>query len=204
MQTTKGPPPPPLPFALRPMQPDDIPAVMAIERRSFPSPWPEAAYRYELGNGTDSQFYVLYHLLPPSPMHNQLWRIKDQAVILGYMGARFHARSAHVSTIAVHRDWRGQGLGKYLLLTLLEIAAALQAPRATLEVRPSNWIAQRLYAQCGFVHSGTERFYYRDGEDAWLMVLEPLHGSTITHLRMLRQQVRERLVSLSAHCDVRR
>jgi ribosomal-protein-alanine N-acetyltransferase len=179
------------------MRVGDIPAVMEIERRSFPSPWPESAYRYELRYGATSQFYVLQ----PRESSPSTWRdrLRDALhrqgppPVLGYVGLRLHGGDAHISTIAVHPDWRGLGLGLLLLLTALEKALLCGALRMTLEVRPSNRVARRLYAKVGFVQTGCRRAYYRDGEDAWIMTLGPLKAADIDRLQDLKRAVEARL-----------
>lgn len=181
------------------MREADIPDVMAIERRSFPSPWPESAYRYELRYRKDSLFYVLQlgEEMPPAAG----WRDRLRGVlhrepsppILGYVGLRLRGDDAHISTIAVHPEWRGLGLGEFLLLEALERAFRLGMQRVTLEVRPSNRVAQRLYAKVGFVRTGVRPGYYRDGEDAWLMALAPLDEACAVRLRALRRRLETRL-----------
>lgn len=68
----------------------------------------------------------------------------------------------HVLNLAVHPDWRGRGLGKRLLGKVLELAVGEGARYATLEVRPSNYIAKRLYSSLGFEVVGMRKNYYRD------------------------------------------
>lgn len=81
---------------------------------------------------------------------------------------------AHISTLAVHPEWRGRGLGGLLLGGLLERAMAMGAQRATLEVRVSNHVAQGLYEKYGFDVVGLERRYYSDNnEDAYIMSTPP-------------------------------
>jgi ribosomal-protein-alanine N-acetyltransferase len=89
--------------------------------------------------------------------------------VIGYVGFRFQTTEAHISTIAVHPAWRGRGLGELLLLTAVEKALEMEMSKLSLEVRPSNTMAQRLYHKYGFRFTGVHRGYYRDGEDAWLM-----------------------------------
>lgn len=189
-----------LPFVLRPMREGDIRAVMEIERRSFPSPWPESAYRYELRHGSDSLFYVLE--LGPGGLSASPWRgwlrdvlqRREEPSLLGYVGLRFRDDDAHISTIAIHPDWRGRGLGEFLLLLALEKAIQRGARRATLEVRPSNLVARRLYTKVGFVQTGLRRAYYQDGEDACLMALQPLDDARVAHLQDLKGAIEARLM----------
>ncbi|MGD1996041.1 MAG: ribosomal protein S18-alanine N-acetyltransferase [Anaerolineae bacterium] len=182
--------PPVLPVLVRPMEVVDIQAVMDIERSSFPSPWPESAYHYELRYRSDSLFYVLQDRGGGSP-------------ILGYFGLRIGGYRAHVRTIAIHPDWRGQGLGKFLLLVALEKAIRRGVRRVTLEVRPSNSVAQRLYADLGFVRETIRPAYYRDEEDAWVMSLGPLDGADMARLRGLRRAAEARLVKGLSVCTGR-
>lgn len=189
-------------FVVRPMREEDLPATMEIERRSFQSPWPESAYRHELRYGVDSQFYVLQleGAARPAPWWRRAGgraRPASPSPILGYIGLRFHPGTAHIATFAIHPDWRGRGLGKYLLLVALEKAIAAGARTLTLEVRVSNRVAQKLYTDVGFQRIGLYRSYYRDGEDAWTMALGPLREEDIARLREMRRAVEARLEGLS-------
>jgi len=185
------------PFVIRPMQEQDIPAVMVIERRSFPSPWPESAYRYELRSRADSRFYVLQRRREPPPtawhgrLRNSSW--EEEPPLLGYMGLRFRGKTAHICTIAVHPRWRRRGTGRFLLLEALAEALRCGARRVTLEVRPSNLAALKLYTGVGFVQVGLRRAYYRDGEDGSVMALEPLDETFAARLRELRREAEARL-----------
>jgi ribosomal-protein-alanine N-acetyltransferase len=95
---------------------------------------------------------------------------------------------AHVTTIGVHPDERGNGLGELLLLQLFVEAAARGAEMLTLEVRVSNEAAQALYCKYGFTRQGIRRRYYSDnGEDAYIMwspnIREPEYVEQFDELR---------------------
>lgn len=190
----------PFPFLFRPMREEDIAEVMEIERHSFPTPWPESVYRHEIRYGTDSLFYVLQpqpHGEPsPTTWRDRLFGRRqrgDRPPVVGYVGIRFLPGEAHITTIAVHPQWRGRGLGKYILL--MAIRRALQHPVrfVTLEVRASNRAAQRLYTDLGFRVTGIQRGYYRDGEDAWLMRLGPLDEAETERLEGLLRETEARV-----------
>ena len=187
-----------LPFVARPMRESDIPTVMSIERLSFPTPWPEAAYYYELRFGANARFLVLQRQQEEPaqlPWYDRLrGRQPDPPALIGYVGVRLRDAAAHISTIAVHPDWRGQGVGKLILLISLEEASRHGAQRVTLEVRASNTVAQKLYAQVGFTQIGVRPAYYQDGEDGLTMLLEPLNEACLARLCNLRQMVEERLL----------
>ncbi len=198
-QSTNSQPTTPL-LLFRPMREGDIPELMEIERRSFRNPWPESVYRQELRYGTDSLYYVLQLQSGDSP-HTWWERLKgmwqsSRSPILAYIGMRFLSDEAHITTIAVHPEWRGRGLGKYVLLLAIEQALRYRARWITLEVRASNRVAQNLYTDLGFQFVGVHPRYYRDGEDAWKMRLGPLDEGQVLRLQELRRAIEERLRTL--------
>jgi ribosomal-protein-alanine N-acetyltransferase len=188
------------PFVIEPMRLDDVPQVMAVERESFPLPWPERAYRYELSQNQSSHYVVLRRVPePPSENRRQSlkwpWRRSRRAPILGYGGFWMIAGEAHISTIAVAPDWRRRGLGELLLWSMLIQATSLGAFEATLEVRASNHVAQNLYQKYGFEIVGARRRYYQDnGEDAWIMTINEFSGAAYqARLRQLGKMLKHRL-----------
>ena len=118
---------------------------------------------------------------------------RAESQVIGYVGLRLQGPGVHISTIAVHPDWRGKGLGELLLLTAMEKALELKGSTVTLEVRPSNRVAQRLYHKYGFRFKGVNRGYYRDGEDAWLMAVEVKREAYRARLADLRRTLEARL-----------
>jgi ribosomal-protein-alanine N-acetyltransferase len=75
-----------------------------------------------------------------------------------------------VQNLAVHPAFRRRGVGRFLLAEGLREAHRRGARLATLEVRPSNLAARRLYASLGFVETGRRPGYYQaEGEDALLL-----------------------------------
>ncbi len=151
----------PPPYRLRPMTVADIPAVLVVDRASFPTPTTEQLFRNEL---TDNQL-AHYQVLARAT--------EDGEEIIGFAGFWLIAGEIHVSTIAVAPAERGRGRGEWLLLNLLLLACALDPLLVTLEVRRSNTTAQALYAKYRFEEVGLRRRYYRDtGEDALLMTVD--------------------------------
>lgn len=150
---------PPVRLRIEPMTLDDLPAVHAIERASFTTPWPDDAYRSELQTNRLASYLVA--------------RIEDEVV--AFAGIWLMVDEAHITTFAVHPAWRRRGIGERLLLAILDGAIARQAREATLEVRLSNVAARRLYEKFGFRPVGLRPRYYTDnGEDALIMTTEPL------------------------------
>jgi ribosomal-protein-alanine N-acetyltransferase len=145
----------------REMTVDDIPGVLAIDQQSFPNPWPEHTYRYELRENPAAHLIVL-----EEPAAGR---------IVGIAGYWLVVDEAHISTFAIHPDYRRRGLGRLLLAAMLADADRRGAVLATLEVRVGNEAAQRLYRSFDFRQVGRRRGYYRDnGEDALLMTATKL------------------------------
>jgi ribosomal-protein-alanine N-acetyltransferase len=133
---------------------DDLNGVLEVEALSFYTPWSRQAFVQELTRNEYAYYLVL----------------KDGARAVGYAGVWIILDEAHITNIAVHPDYRGRDLGKFLLISILKAARSRGARRATLEVRVSNSVAQRLYLQMGFLVHGIRRGYYTDThEDAFIM-----------------------------------
>jgi ribosomal-protein-alanine N-acetyltransferase len=185
----------------------DIPQVAQIERETFPSPWSATNFREELLFNRAGYYLVACGELPQDERDNASkgkWldrllsraerlfgRDKGQAGewIVGYVGLWFMADEAHLTTIAVRKSLRRQGMGELLLISAIEAAMERNAQLMTLEVRPSNEEAQALYRKCGFAHAGVRHDYYYDtGEDALLMSIEGLTSNTFQDkFHMLKQ-----------------
>jgi ribosomal-protein-alanine N-acetyltransferase len=119
-------------------------------------------------------------------------RSGDQVV--GFAGIWLLVDEAHITTFATRRSWRRQGIGERLLLALLDLSMERGANEATLEVRPSNEPARRLYEKYGFRVVGVRpRYYSDDNEDALIMTTPELDGPQM-HVRMaeLRTEIAAR------------
>ncbi|GAB4494964.1 MAG: ribosomal protein S18-alanine N-acetyltransferase [Anaerolineales bacterium] len=148
-------------FAVRPMRPEDLPEVCAIDALSFTLPWPPRSFEFELNENPASLCTVIEAVRP-----GELARIVGMAVTWLIVD------EAHIATFAVHPDFRGQGVGRRLLKFVLQSAAQHGAVVALLEVRESNYVAQALYRAFGFEVVGSRARYYQDnGEAALLMTL---------------------------------
>ena len=144
---------------------DNLTELLELDKACFDGLWTMEGYLREL-ESPNSHFLGLF-----SPFnHSELlgmgcfWSILEEA---------------HITILAVHPQYHGQGLGKALLYCLLQTAADLGLERATLEVRDSNYVAISLYQKFGFKTAGKRRGYYKDNnEDAlilWLSELQQPH-----------------------------
>jgi len=204
-------------YVVRPMQFEDIEAVSAVERECFTTPWPMSAYRRELRDNRLGRYIVLVELPEGEDTVTVVERIEEEngngvrrAVgqllrpfarptpiarsserIVGFAGMWLMLDEAHVTTIGVKPELRGQGLGELLFATLIEIAIGVGARRVTLEVRVSNYAAQALYRKYTFREEGIRRRYYSDNnEDALIMWSETLESP---HFQQCFRQIRETL-----------
>ncbi len=165
----------------RPMSVDDIAQVADIERESFPSAWPQTAYRRELTNKI-ARYTVISEwrdARPPAPSPG-VWGAIRRIVgaepgpadeyLLGFIGVWLMAGEAHVVTVAVRQSHRRLGIGERLLIAAIEQAMECGQEVVTLEVRASNEAARRLYEKYGFANVGRRVRYYTDNnEDAIIM-----------------------------------
>ncbi len=142
---------------------EDLPGVLEIENRSFPTPWSESSFRYELLENPYASLFVA--------------RARGEPRVIAFACIWVVDQEMKINNIAVHPQWRSQGVGTRFLRFLLGFAAGQGCREATLEVRPSNEAALRLYRKAGLVAVGRRKHYYTDThEDAIVMVcpIDPL------------------------------
>ena len=158
---------------IEPMVPADITEVMRIENLSFPSTWPQNAFYNELQDNKLAHYFV--------------GRIDGK--IVAYGGIWVILEDSHITTIAVHPDYRGKKLGERLLLRLMQETLERGASWVTLEVRETNVVAQNLYRKYGFTTVSTRRAYYSDNnENALVMWAGNLKSRLYANrLRVLRE-----------------
>jgi ribosomal-protein-alanine N-acetyltransferase len=144
---------------LRPMRPEDLDEVAAIEIAAYEYPWTHAIFRDCLRAG--------YHC----------WILAQTVEIIGYGVLTVAAGEAHVLNLCIASEQQGNGHGKHLMKRLIDLARWHHAERIFLEVRPSNVHAIALYDDLGFNEIGKRPNYYpakRGREDAIVMALELL------------------------------
>lgn len=138
-----------------PAREGDLDALVSIERDS-PRAWTREAFAAEFGH-TPSTLFVL--------------RSAGDAV--AFVVTRIQIPDMDIVNLAVRADRRGRGLGRQLLLSLLDQAASAGVQSVFLEVREGNQEARKLYAAAGFREVQRRRgFYAEPVEDAILMRLQ--------------------------------
>jgi ribosomal-protein-alanine N-acetyltransferase len=134
----------------------DLPRVIAIERRAFPTPWSLAMFVLELSKSSGVCLAALH-----------------DGRLVGYLICSRYDTVWHVMNVAVDVDRQHRGVASALLARLYERVGDTRA-RFTLEVRRSNHVAIHLYEREGFRAAGLRRRYYQDnGEDALVMWRTP-------------------------------
>lgn len=155
-------------FIIDDMNADDIDELVVLEKTAFAAPWSVNMFKNELNN-----------------KFGHYWVIRYEGKVTSYGGFWLVCDECHITNIAVHEDYRQMGQGKAILKHLIEMAKLFGAHDITLEVRPSNEVAQNLYKNYGFLQEGVRKHYYEDnGEDAIIMWL---HLPDTSHKKPWRQ-----------------
>jgi [ribosomal protein S18]-alanine N-acetyltransferase len=136
--------------------------VMAIERQVYPRPWSPNLFLSEM-----------------SELRNRTYLVaRMNKEVVGYGGIMCYGDEAHVTTIAVDPEEHRRKIGTRLLFELMQEALRMGARAVSLEVRVSNWGAQRLYSRFGFRPVGIRKNYYQEtGEDAVVMWVDGIRSS---------------------------
>lgn len=139
----------------REMTLDDLVVIEKMEQELFGiSAWRLEDYRTDLLDNPYSSYYV----------------VEKNGEILGYCGYFALYENAEILTIGVTKAHQGQGYARMMMDIMLEGAKNKKASMMSLEVRVSNVRAQKLYSGYGFEVAGVRPRYYKDGENALLMV----------------------------------
>lgn len=135
------------------MTADHVSQVAALEAVCFIDPWSEKSVASELNN----------------PL--SLWLVAlDGDRVAGYVGSQSVLGESDMMNVAVHPDYRRQGIAEQLCLALVEALKEKGNHCLTLEVRSSNEPAKALYEKLGFGQIGLRKNYYRNPrEDALIL-----------------------------------
>jgi ribosomal-protein-alanine N-acetyltransferase len=145
-------------IAFRKMVKEDAAGVEIVEKASFGMPWSRQSF-WEAAVNKDA-----YYLLA-----------LDENEIVGYAGTWLVADEAHIMNVAIAPMHRTMGLGRKMMVELIRIVKEKGITAMTLEVRPSNTVARKLYEKMGFKSVGLRKGYYEDNkEDAMIMWLTKL------------------------------
>lgn len=159
-------------LSIEPMRRRHLRDVLPIEERCHPKPWTTGVFVSEIELARHGERYYIV--------------ARDGHRLVGYGGLLFAPDAAHITNIAVDPLHRRQGVGRALMIDLVETALARGAEAMTLEVRVGNVAAQDMYRKFGFVPAGIRQRYYENSEDALVMWAHDIHGVEFrTRLRSL-------------------
>ncbi len=129
--------------------------IAEIEKVCFSRPWSQKSIENELENES-AYFYVAI----------------ENGNVAGYCGTHIVLDECYIANIAVLPKYRGNGLGKLLTEHLINTAKKNDCAFITLEVRPSNTVAVKMYEKLGFKVLGKRKnFYSSPIEDGLIMTL---------------------------------
>ncbi|MCL5788358.1 MAG: ribosomal protein S18-alanine N-acetyltransferase [Candidatus Marsarchaeota archaeon] len=160
---------------VRPADPSEVDDVIRLNRLTLPENYPPQFF-YEIFNQYPQAFVVA----------------KSGTLTVGYIMMRVEkslsvlkwVNRAHVISVAVHPSYRRMGIGRALMMASCAASySAYQATEVYLEVRITNDAAISLYKKLGFNVHSTNRGYYSDGEDAYVMRAELPLGQTLQSQR---------------------
>lgn len=133
---------------------NDLDRLMVIENESFSLPWTRQSYEKELKNQWAD--YLVCDWGGELAAFCGMWTVFEEA---------------HITNLAVAKEYRGRGLGRIMMLEQEKLARSKRANRILLEVRPSNAPALDMYKKLGYIPISVRREYYEDNrEDALVMI----------------------------------
>ena len=139
----------------REMVPDDADSVAIVEEKCFSMPWSRKSFWRDASNEN-----TLYLLAVD----------KEKEEIIGYVGCWILGNEGEITNVAVYPEYRGQHIAENMLLELIERVKKRGGTAMTLEVRPSNTPALKLYEKLGFKSVGRRpKYYVNPVEDAEIM-----------------------------------
>jgi ribosomal-protein-alanine N-acetyltransferase len=162
---------------LKPLTAEQLPAVVELDQLCFGGIWTLEGYQRELVS-PNSDLLVLNMTSIDSGSESDLGdrqlktpeKSDNPKFLIGLGCSWAILEEAHITLLAVHPNYRREGLGLLLLITLLQLSQRRQLERATLEVRASNHAACSLYQKLGFQEAGRRRRYYKDSDEDALIL----------------------------------
>lgn len=152
-----------MPYYVRRMREEDIPQAVEIEQLAFTRPWSKSIFKATL-----LLPYAAYYVAVESTETAE----RSAETVVGICGVKKIFETGEISNVAVHPAYRGQGLSRRMLETLLREARADGVEEFTLEVRAGNETAIGLYESFGFrTEAVRPRFYDKPVEDGLIMWL---------------------------------
>ena len=139
---------------IMPMTVEDIDGVLEVEESCFAIAWTREDFVREMTQNKLAVYFVA----------------KDGERIVGYAGMWHVVTEGQITNVAVMDEYRNRKVGSALMEALIKTAEEREMIGITLEVKISNYPAQKLYSKYGFKPEGFRKNYYKDtNEDAIVM-----------------------------------
>ncbi len=154
---------------IRPLSPEDVATLVAMESANQPRPWSEGVFNDELT--ADSRVYL---------------GVVNGESLYGFGGMVLSGDEAHITNLLVAPDQRRKGFARRLMVGLIDAARDMGARHLTLEVRSRNQAGIRLYQRFGMAPVGLRKGYYGDDDALILWVHDidsSLYGAKLDSLR---------------------
>lgn len=140
-----------------PMKKEHTAVLAELETLCFSRPWSQRALEEEIENASACFFTAV-----------------EGEAVLGYAGMHCAWGECYMDNIAVFPEYRGKGAATALLNALLGEAGRRGGEFLSLEVRPSNTAAVRLYEKLGFREEGRRKNFYADPVEDGLILTKRL------------------------------
>ena len=135
-------------MTFREMLTEDLDQVMEIETDLLAMPWTKEGM-FTFLTREDTMFFV----------------VEEKNRILGYCSMQTVLDEGDILNVAVCRDRQKEGIGYFLVNSMLMLAEAQGIHLVHLEVREGNGSARRLYQRLGFLEDGLRKNYYTDPQE---------------------------------------
>ena len=142
---------------IRGMGEDDLPTILGIEEISFTIPWSKQDFLNEMYRKNALSKIAVF-----------------EGSIIGYICLNYHLQECQILNIAVHPDFRRQGVASVLMDESIRELKKKGCVFMYLKVRVSNTGAQKFYELFGFKVEGTRKKYYSDPDEAALLMMRRL------------------------------
>lgn len=137
------------------MRVEDIQSVTELEISCFGESLGEEMFNRELTSNILAEYYCYL----------------ENDIIVAYISSWASGTNSEILNFCVSKDFQNKGIGSELLKYLLVKQKSDGIIYCSLEVRKSNEKAINLYKKFGFKESHVRKAYYKNGEDAILMLL---------------------------------
>jgi [ribosomal protein S18]-alanine N-acetyltransferase len=145
----------PVDITIRTIDKRDIDAVCALETESRSVSWSREGITEGIASAQDFALVAVDKL----------------GTYCGYIIARYVCDECEIDALAVHPEFRRNGIARQLIQSIIDRCAKKGGKTVVLDVRSKNIPAIALYTGLGFVPHGKRTAYYGDGDDAVLMTL---------------------------------